>query len=133
MTTHTNELHTDILIRAIVKDATGYMETIDKEDLPCNEQHKRCLGIIASAFDAQKECDEALELLRRWEDAIQNDAQPNLDGLNPIDTDTLNPISVTLEFFNAALRLEDADEQTELYHMADYIGAAAEILCETNA
>jgi hypothetical protein len=41
MTTQTNELHADILIRAIVKDATGYMETIDKEDLPCNEQHKR--------------------------------------------------------------------------------------------
>ena len=61
MTTQTNELHTDILIRAIVKDATGYMETIDKEDMPCNEQHKRCLGIIARAFDAQAECDEALE------------------------------------------------------------------------
>jgi hypothetical protein len=41
MTTQTNELHADILIRAIVKDATGYMETIDKEDLPCNEQHKK--------------------------------------------------------------------------------------------
>jgi len=133
MTTQTNELHTDILIRAIVKDATGYMETIDKEDMPCNEQHKRCLGIIARAFDAQAECDEALELLRRWEDAIQHDTQPDLDGLKPIDTDALNPISVTLEFFNAALLLEGADEQAELYNMADYIGAAAEILCETTA
>ncbi|MDD3778669.1 MAG: hypothetical protein PHU76_01580 [Synergistaceae bacterium] len=133
MTNPANELHTGILIRAIVKDATGYMETIDKEDLPCNEQHKKCLGIIARAFDAKEECDEALELLRRWEDAIQNDTRPDLSGLNAIDTDTLNPISVTLEFFNAALRLEDSDEQKELYNMADYIGAAAEILCETKA
>lgn len=40
---------------------------------------------------------------------------------------------MTLEFFNAALRLEDYDEQMELYNMADYISAAAEILCETKA
>jgi hypothetical protein len=91
MTNHANELHTDILIRAITNDATGYMATIDKEDLPCNEQHKRCLGIIAKAFDAQTECDEALELLHRWEDAIQNDTQPDLAGLPPIGADTLNP------------------------------------------
>lgn len=113
--------------------AIVFLVAIDKEDMPCNEQHKRCLGIIARAFDAQAECDEALELLRRWEDAIQHDTQPDLDGLKPIDTDALNPISVTLEFFNAALLLEGADEQAELYNMADYIGAAAEILCETTA
>lgn len=133
MNNKAKELHTDILIRAIVKDATGYMETISAEDLPCNEPHKKCLNIIARAFGVKTECGEALELLRRWEDAIQNDVQPDLTGLNPINVDALNPLSVTLEFFNAALQLENPDERMELYNMADYISAEAEILCETNA
>ena len=133
MKSNDNSIHTDIMIRAIVKDATGYMATIDPEDLPCNTQHNRCLAIIGEAFDAKPECDEALEYLRRWEDAVRNNTQPDFDGITLDLEEPLNPVSVTLEFFKAALRLEDADEQTELYQMADYMGAAAEILCDAKA
>ncbi|MDD3227784.1 MAG: hypothetical protein PHE09_01080 [Oscillospiraceae bacterium] len=127
MTTTANEIRTDTIIRAILKDATDYMATIGPEDLPCNTQHERCLDIIGRAFGAQSECDEARELLRRWEDAVRNGAQPDLDGVTLSLDEPASPNAVTLDFFKAALRLEDAAERQELYNMADYIGEAVEL------
>ncbi len=127
MTDTTNEIRTDTIIHAILKDATDYMATIGPEDLPCNTQHERCLDIIGRAFGAQKECDEARELLRRWEDAVRNDVQPDLDGLRLSLDEQASPNAVTLDFFKAALQLEDAGERQELYNMADYIGEAVEV------
>jgi len=122
---------TNVLIRAILKDAIGYMETIGPEDLPCNEQQERCLGIISKNFGAKSECDEAREVLRRWEAAVKNSAHPDLEGITLDLGEPIPDNAVTLEFFKAALLLEDADEQTELYRMADYMGAAEEILHES--
>jgi hypothetical protein len=36
--------------------------------------------LSAEPFGEQKECDEARELLRDWEDAVRNDVQPDLDS-----------------------------------------------------
>ena len=127
MTTTTNEIRTGTIIRAILKDATDYMVTIGPEDLPCNELNKRCLDIVGRAFDAHNECGEALELLRRWEDAVRNDTQPDLDGVTLSLDEPASPNAVTLEFFKAALRLEDAAERQALFNMADYIGEAVEL------
>lgn len=128
MNEQTNSLNPEILVRAILKDATGYMETIGPEDLPCNEQHEHCLAIISRAFDAEELCSQALELLRRWEAAVKDDTQVDTDGLTVDLKEPLSPNSVTLEFFKAALTLEDADERMALYNMADYIGEAVELL-----
>lgn len=126
MDEQTNNLNPEILVRAILKDATGYMETIGPEDLPCNEQHEHCLAIISRAFDAKELCSQALELLRRWEAAVKDDTQ--VKGLTVDLDEPLSPNSVTLEFFKAALILEDADERMALYNMADYIGETVELL-----
>lgn len=133
MNTTTTEIRTDTIIRAILNDATSYMATIGSEDLPCNTQYERCLDIIARAFGAQAECDEARELLRRWEDAVRNETQPNLDGLTISLDEPASPNAVTLDFFRAALRLEDAEERQELYNMADYIGEAVELCYQAQA
>lgn len=123
-----NNLNLEILVRAILKDAIGYMETIGPEDIPCNEQHEHCLAIISRAFAAEELCSQALEMLRRWEAAVKDDTQVDTDGLTVDLKEPLSPNAVTLEFFKAALALEDAGERMALYNMADYIGEAVELL-----
>lgn len=118
------EINTRTLIDAITEDALMSMDTAGVDDPQEVARNKRCLELIGRAFDVRPESETALEKIRKYEDEIRTGNDAELDR-TPLSE--MPPLTLAMDFFNAAIRLDSASERAELFNMMDDIAAYLEI------
>ena len=118
------EINTRTLIDAITEDALMSMDTAGVDDPQEVARNKRCLELIGRAFNVRPESETALEKIRKYEDEIRTGSDAELDR-TPLSE--MDPLTLAMDFFNAAIRLDSASERAELFSMMDDIAAYLEI------